>query len=32
VQDVGGNRWTICAIVEQLTQEEIAQRMKDMPK
>jgi len=32
VQDVGGNRWTICAIVEQLTQEQIEQRMKDMPK
>jgi len=30
VQDVGGNRWTICAIVEQLTLEEIERRMKDM--
>jgi PhnB protein len=31
VTDVGGNRWTICAVVEQLTKEQIAQRMKDMP-
>jgi len=30
VRDAGGNRWTICAIVEQLTQEEILRRMKDM--
>lgn len=27
VQDPGGNKWTICAIVEQLTPEEIQQRM-----
>ena len=31
VKDVGGNKWTICAIVEQLTAEDIAKRMKDMP-
>ena len=27
VRDTGGNRWTICAIVEQLTKEEIEARM-----
>ncbi len=27
VQDPGGNQWSICAIVEQLTPEEIQQRM-----
>jgi PhnB protein len=31
VRDAGGNRWTICAVVEQLTQDEIVRRMKDMP-
>lgn len=31
VTDIGGNRWTICAVVEQLTKEEIEKRMKDMP-
>ena len=30
IRDAGGNRWTICAIVEQLTQDEIVRRMKDM--
>ena len=29
IRDVGGNRWTICAVVEQLTQDEIVRRMKD---
>lgn len=28
VADPGGNRWTICAIVEQLTHDEIVQRMR----
>ena len=31
VRDVGGNKWTICAVIEQLTKEQIEQRMKDMP-
>ena len=31
VVDSGGNKWTICAVVEQLTKEQIEQRMKDMP-
>lgn len=30
VVDMGGNGWTICAVVEQLTQEEIAERMASM--
>jgi PhnB protein len=32
VRDVGGNRWSICAVVEQLTPEEIQKRMADMAK
>jgi PhnB protein len=32
VKDPGGNRWTICAVVEQLTQEQIQARMTDMMK
>lgn len=31
ITDVGGNKWTICAVVEELTKEQIDQRMKDMP-
>ena len=30
VRDAGGNRWTICAIVEQLTPQEIEQRFAAM--
>ena len=32
VTDVGGNKWSICAVVEQLTKAQIAQRMADLPK
>ena len=32
VRDSGGNRWTICAIVEKLTPKEIEQRMAKMTK
>jgi PhnB protein len=31
VQDPGGNKWSICAIVEELTKEQIEQRMASMP-
>ncbi len=31
VEDVGGNHWTICSVVEELTKEQIEQRMASMP-
>ena len=32
VRDIGGNRWTICTVIEQLSREEIDQRMAKMMK
>jgi PhnB protein len=31
VRDVGGNRWTICTVIEQLTRQEIDRRMQALP-
>lgn len=32
VKDSGGNRWTICAVIEVLSHDEIVRRMADMMK
>jgi PhnB protein len=32
IKDIGGNQWTICAVVEELTRAEIDKRMAAMPK
>jgi len=32
IKDAGGNKWTICAVVEELTRAEIDKRMAEMPK
>ena len=32
VKDSGGNQWTICAIIEQLSKGEIEHRMQEMMK
>jgi uncharacterized glyoxalase superfamily protein PhnB len=32
VRDVGGNEWTVCAVIEQVSKEEMERRMADMMK
>jgi len=32
VRDVGGNKWTICAVVEQVSKQEVERRMAEMMK